>query len=234
MAKTVQIGAPRGISVPDSGTSLIMSSASHGSVFGSVQSAGAKTTALPSTSRLRAGGPAQLAFTARDVGREEGSATGALDQLHGGRPARIHLDHDRLAAPGNEVDAVDSPETEGAGEGLCRGDGTGDDFILGVEHRCPGAAEQVAAPAVTGGAEADISDQLPRHAERHGVVSIGDEHERCRDALHPLLQQLTVPERVGRAPPAYAAAAATPPWLGHEFAAGGVHHGVARGGVHRG
>src|SRR5687767_14367782 len=108
---------------------------------------------------------------------EHRHAVRALDQLHRCRPARVDLDGNRHALPRDEVDSVETDETELAGCDVSKAGGGLDQLVITIELRITSGGEHAAAVAKPRRAEGRLADELAREAKRRCLAMCRDEDD---------------------------------------------------------
>src|SRR5574338_1648863 len=133
----------------------------------------ARTARASGRRREPAGAPA-------GVEPEERDARGPLDELHGRRLARVHLDRHRHPPARDEVHAVEPSEAECLDHRARQGLGPGVQLVLPLEQRGASGGEETAAVAEPVPAERALAHELPRDAERYRVAPVGHEYDGAR------------------------------------------------------
>ena len=110
-----------------------------------------------------------------DVRGEHRHAIASLDQLHGRRISRIHLERYGAASPDDEVHTADTDQSERASRRSGQLAGGAPQGRVKPPRRIIVWREDIAAVAKGPGAETAFADELLRESEGHAVAAVGDE-----------------------------------------------------------
>jgi hypothetical protein len=113
---------------------------------------------------------------------------GSFHQLHGGGVARVDFDGVGNSLTSDEVDPVESNQTELLRKDSGHTDGSLQQHPLAPKQAYLRIAENTSAVAKPFGSKTPLADKLAREPQQDGVVPIGGERDRAREAGDPLLE----------------------------------------------